>query len=551
MCISLEATAIVRMSRAEVLVPDEVATAHLFSRTVRRCFRVGEARLAGKNFDHRMVWVLDHPLRSFSVSFRIDLLAFACLAVGQAFFTVAGCVAEESENPELVSEKTPSLESLLREFRDYSGAELVFHRDDLPEGRYHDVLKPLPDSRKSTAAAICLEEAKMYPPRFFHEVGLKAVGVFAACASKTTSDRSRPFDKQLGGYRYFGVYNGNDAVAAAFYSDGQLALTFHHEFFHHVDSTVGGITDPWQLSSDDAFYQAAISGRKPHAAPPIAGEDLISLRDRCIGFTLRDAVSEYASKNSREDQAETARHLMSMLPNSLVQTIDQPELAGSQRILHVLLEIENSVPDGPGFGWFVDVALQRSDRDAKSETVDQLLSRLRAYANGGRSGYAGVSKDPAGARAALKAVVRVNPETVDPQQAVEFVQHSTHITSSLLRQRIRPDSTQSRFDVWGSEDSNGVNHTLRRDVSRFGSDARRLKLIWSIHLQQDSPSTDREKDPLGRVLLNNLRLIARYFDFIQSNWSMTPGTRQVFESTQRMILDSLPDGNSDLLELAK
>ena len=118
------------------------------------------------------------------------------------------------------------MERLLRKFKEYSGAELVFHREDLPEGRYHDVLKPLSDSRKAIAAAICVEEASMY--------------------------------------------------------------------------------------------------------------------------TLQDAVSDYAAKNSREDQAETARHLMSMLPNSLVQTIDQPELAGSQRILHVLKEYEQAVPNGPG-----------------------------------------------------------------------------------------------------------------------------------------------------------------------------------------------------------
>ena len=100
----------------------------------------------------------------------------------------------------------------------------------------------------------------MYPPGFFGEVGLKTVGVFDACASKTTSDRSRPYDRQLGGYRFFGVYNGADAIAAAFYSEGQLQLTFHHEIFHHVDSTVDGDTAAWQLSSDDAFYLAAISG---------------------------------------------------------------------------------------------------------------------------------------------------------------------------------------------------------------------------------------------------------------------------------------------------
>jgi hypothetical protein len=474
----------------------------------------------------------------------IPLLAFVILAVGSSHSTGKAVAAERD------------LESLLAEFKEYSGAELVFRREELPEGRYHDVLKPLPDSKKAMAATICLEEVRMYPPGYFGEVGLKSVGVFAACASKLTTDRSRPFDKGLGGYRYFGVYNGSDAIAAAFYSDGQLALTFHHEIFHHVDSTVDGETESWQLSSDDAFYQYAISGIKPYTAPPIASDDLAALRDRCYGFTLEDAVSDYAAKNSREDQAETARHLMSMLSNSLAQAIEKPELAGSQRILHILREYERSVPDGPDFDWFVDVALQRARCDARPETVDQLLTRLRRYADGGSSGYAGVANDPPGARAALRAVIRVKPDIITGQQATELVQLATEISGALLRQRIRPDSSQQRFDIWGHEDSHGVNRTLRRDVARFASDAKRLHLIATIH-QQDS---DWSADPLPRAQLNRLRLIARYYVYIKSYWSMTPGTQEVFESTRRTILDTLADAESvlteelqstDLLELAR
>ncbi len=438
----------------------------------------------------------------------------------------------------------PKLALLQQSFKDYSGADLVFHRDDLPDGRYHDVLKPLSDSRKLAAAAICVEEARMYPPGFFGEVGLKTVGVFEACASKTTTDRSRPYDRQLGGYRYFGIYNGTDAVAAAFYSEGQLSLTFHHEIFHHVDSTVDGETGSWNLSSDDAVYRAAISGLQPYCAPPVAGDDLAKLRDRCIGYTLKDAVSEYAAKNSREDQAETARHVMSMLPNSLVQAIEQPELAGSQRILHVLREYEQSVPDGPGFDWFVDVALQRARQDLEPESVDQLLVRLREYASSGPSGYAGVADDPQGARAALKAAVRLKPESVASHQAAEMVQLATQITSALLRQRIQPDSTQSRFDIWGQEDTDGVNRTLRRDVAQFGSDAKRLKLLATIH-QHD---TDAVEDTLDCAQLANLRLIARYYVFIQTNWSMTPGTTDVFQSARQSILESLLAGDTTIIQ---
>lgn len=433
------------------------------------------------------------------------------------------------------SAQEPDLADLQQRFRDYSGAELVFHRDDLPAGRYHDVLKPLEESKKITAAAICLEEAKMYPPGYFGEVGLKAVGVFEACASKTTTDRSRPYDAQLGGYRYFGIYNGADAVAAAFYSDGQLSLTFHHEVFHHVDSAVHGEIGSWNLSTDDAFYHAAISGVRPYSAPQIAGDDLDKLRNRCIGFMLKDAVSEYAAKNSREDQAETARHLMSMLPNSLVQAIEQPELPGSQRILHVLREYEQSVPDGPGFDWFVDVALQRADQEVTPPSPEELLTRLRRYAENGDRGSANVANDPRGARAALKAAVRLQPESITSHQANELVQLATQITETLLQQRIRPDSSQSRFDVWGKEDADGVNRTLRHDVAQFGNDAKRLHLITTIHRREP----DRSHDLMNHAQLDNLRLIARYYLFIKSNWSMTPGTTKVFHSARQAVLESL------------
>jgi hypothetical protein len=44
-----------RLPRAEVFDPNEVAVAHVFNRTVRRCFLMGDDALSGKNFDHRDV----------------------------------------------------------------------------------------------------------------------------------------------------------------------------------------------------------------------------------------------------------------------------------------------------------------------------------------------------------------------------------------------------------------------------------------------------------------------------------------------------------------
>ena len=439
------------------------------------------------------------------------------------------------------------LQLLCSEFQRYSGAELVFLRDDLPGGKYHDVMKPLAESQRVVAARICVDEAKMYPPGFLGELGFKALGVFAACASTTTTDSSRPFDQQLGGYRYFGVYNGKDAVAAAMYSEGQLALTFHHEIFHHVDSTVDGVTEAWQLSADDAFYQGAISGLHPHAAPPIAGQDLVELRKRMIGVTLRDAVSQYAAKNPREDQAETARHVMSMLPNSLVQAIEQPELAGSQRILHVLHEYEHSIPDGPDFDWFVDVALDRAHRKTYPKDVDELIATLEDYADGGASGYDGVKDDPGGARHALKAVVRISPSEITDEQSQTLVQMSAEITVALLQARIRPDASERRFDVWGQEDANGVNRTLRHDIAQFAGDAQRLSLIASIH-QPVAESDSSIISQVNRSQLRHLKLISRYFIFIDTIWTVTPGTRSVFEATRLAVVNSIVGGDDSLIQ---
>ncbi|TWU33659.1 hypothetical protein Q31b_57160 [Novipirellula aureliae] len=43
----------VRLARSEVLDPQEVAIVHLYNRTCRRCFLMGNDQASGKNFDHR------------------------------------------------------------------------------------------------------------------------------------------------------------------------------------------------------------------------------------------------------------------------------------------------------------------------------------------------------------------------------------------------------------------------------------------------------------------------------------------------------------------
>ena len=68
-----------RCSRAEVIDPSEVNVVHVYNRTVRRCFLMGDDPISGRNFDHRKVWIED-SLKHFATHFGIDLLGFAILS---------------------------------------------------------------------------------------------------------------------------------------------------------------------------------------------------------------------------------------------------------------------------------------------------------------------------------------------------------------------------------------------------------------------------------------------------------------------------------------
>jgi REP element-mobilizing transposase RayT len=68
-----------RPSRGEVFDPDEVAIAHVFNRTVRRYFLMGDDAISGKNFDHRKVWIEEY-LRQFAAFFGIDLICYAIMS---------------------------------------------------------------------------------------------------------------------------------------------------------------------------------------------------------------------------------------------------------------------------------------------------------------------------------------------------------------------------------------------------------------------------------------------------------------------------------------
>jgi hypothetical protein len=251
-----------------------------------------------------------------------------------------------------------TLPQLQESFAQYCGARLVFTVKDLPDGTYHDMMPSLDEKGQLRAGRVALREVRKLPPRYLEKMGLKAVGIFAACVSNQ-GDGFRPYEEQLKGYRYFGIFNGKNAVVAAYYTDGQLPLTLHHEIFHHVDATLHGETKHTANFVKDERFQTALSGEEPYRALRIAAVDLAALKKLRAGHVLEKSVSKYAEKSVGEDKAETARYFMTALPDALVQMADRPELAGSQRLLHVLHKYRQAIPNGPGVDWFVSVALGR------------------------------------------------------------------------------------------------------------------------------------------------------------------------------------------------
>ena len=261
----------------------------------------------------------------------------------------------------LFARETPgeSLADFEKSFTAHSGARLIFVAKDLPEGAYHDRMPSLDEAGRLRAARIALREIRKLPPHYLEKMGLEAIGIFAACISNQ-GDGFRPYDEQLKGYRFFGIYNGKNAIAAAYYSDTQLPTTLHHEIFHHVDATLRGETKYTANFVRDDRFKAALSGEEPYRALRITEADLAALRKLSKGCVLERAVSKYAEKSLGEDKAETARYLMTTLPDALVQMATRPDLAGSQRMLHVLRKYAQATSDGPGIEWFVSVALGRT-----------------------------------------------------------------------------------------------------------------------------------------------------------------------------------------------
>lgn len=87
----------------------------------------------------------------------------------------------------------PDFVGLSQQFERYSGARLVFRCEQLPSGRYYDVMTPLRDSRKAEAAQICLTEVRKYPPGYLGDQLLRTAQI-SCCIVTQTDLPSTSFD---------------------------------------------------------------------------------------------------------------------------------------------------------------------------------------------------------------------------------------------------------------------------------------------------------------------------------------------------------------------
>jgi S1-C subfamily serine protease len=137
------------------------------------------------------------------------------------------------------------------------------------------------------------------------------------------------------------------------------------------------------------------------------------------------------------------------------------------------------------------------------------------------------------ARKLLMEVEQRTEALPQPESAKKILAACASLTQEILRQRIVPVQNESRFTIWGSEDEEGVNWTLRRDVLEFATDATRLKKIANR-------VKSAEPDLLSRTQLKNLRLLSKYYVYIDSKWTVTPGTQKVFEAARDSMARALP-----------
>lgn len=390
--------------------------------------------------------------------------------------------------------------SLQKQFKDHSGAALVFVERELAPGKYYDKLPTLEKALQIKAAEIAVREVKKYPPGLLKELDLKTFGIFAACIS-LDNDGFHAFDNRFGGYRWYGLYNMEHGVVGAFYTEAQLPLTIHHEIFHVVDNNLRGVRDfPKHYEGDDAAFSQALRGERPYAALEVSAADLQALKQRARGVALEGAVSAYSQKEAGEDQAETWRWVMTNLPDALVQCVERPRLPGSQRILHVISEFSRSRRTPIELSWLVDVALERTASQAPPNTRREERAMPTAPE---QDRHVNAAKDLQTARALLHEAVG-------------------HIT----------DEKEKLF-VRGSASDFTPNLTLQDDIRNFSAVAYKL-----AGLEKTTNGRYRAAEDLKELV----GVLDAYHGMIERDYKLSESTRGLFGKTRDLIVELLPHG---------
>ena len=386
------------------------------------------------------------------------------------------------------------LDQLQSEIQKHIGGKIVFSRQELSEGTYYDALPALSLERQVRAAEIAAKELQKYPSGFFEKLGLKTFGIFEACISNT-NDGFHVYDPKYGGYRWYGLYNFDHGAVGAYYSDAQLPLTIHHEIFHAADAHDQGAKGMLHYESDNARFVIANTGQQKYPALSLPPATLADLKKVGRGTVLQDAVSAYTTKSPDEDQAETARHFMMNMADSLIQAAERPELPGSQRILHILEQYRTCIKDGPDASWFAAVALGRPP----------LLTAL-AQNNKAQPTQTPAPRAPANAE--------------DPSQVVRALVET--ITNE-----------KGAFIVRGAAvDDYTPNLILQEDVRAFGEKARAL-----VAIQKETKGRYSAEEDLRELL----GVLEAYEGFLNINYKVSKETRRVFRETREEVLSCLPE----------
>lgn len=263
--------------------------------------------------------------------------------------------------------QAPTAKDLQAQIEAQSGAKVVYSIKELPEDDYFGLIGKLTEAKRLQGLSILAKEVAKYPKGYLKSVGVGYIGLVGEC--KITKKQGFFPDGGEEGERYDGLWANNQTILLCLNDPADLAGTWHHEVFHAVDSTKKGDVDSDKhMETDNAAFKQAVALKKPYPAIKLSESELAELKKLTKRKVLRNRVSEYAASSEDEDQAETALYIFQHLPDSLIQMATQPNIGGTQRMLHVLAEYEQASKIPFNASWLLSLALAEA-READAQAV--------------------------------------------------------------------------------------------------------------------------------------------------------------------------------------